>query len=410
MPFGFGQFDFSEVLRLLKSEGPINFEVARQVSTWVALEGEDEPAVDAAHAELLGELTRTSLMHVSALTNLGAGLEVHPRTVGRGVFAHETLDALAPVLTALAERVTVVTADTDGALPDGAFPDGMPEGLLDDLPEGFPEELAAGLAGAGLGDLSNLLTAMAPLLLGVQAGFMVGHLASLSLGRHEMPLPLATAPTVMFVGANLASFEADWELPHDELSFYVALHEVVYAAMLSVPWLHERVVALARDYVSAFEVDSRLVEEHFAGLDPADPESFQRAFGDPTELLGAMRTPAQDWIRERITLVTSVLEGYADYVLGEIGPPLIPSFDRIREASHRHRVERGEAAKFLETLLGFGSERAHLEQGAAFCHGVVERAGPDGLARLFEDEAHLPTAAEITAPGLWLERIDLPRE
>lgn len=409
MPFGFGQFDLGEVLRLLKSDGPINFEVAQQVSTWVALQGEDEPAVDRAQAELLDELTRTSLMHVSAVTNLGAGLELHVRTVGRGAFAHETLDALTPVLTALAERVTAATADgplSDGALSDSAFP----EGLLNDLPEGFPPEFAAGLAGAGLGDLSNLLSAMAPLLLGVQAGFMVGHLGSLSLARHEMPLPLATAPAVMFVGPNLAAFETDWQLPHDEMSFYVALHEVVYTAMLSVPWLHERVVTLARDYVSAFEVDNRVVEEHFAGVDPTNPESFQQAFADPTELLGAMRTPAQDWIRERITLVTSVLEGYADYVLGEIGPPLIPSFDRIREASHRHRVERGEAAKFLETLLGFGSERAHLEQGAAFCHGVVERAGRDGLARLFEDEAHLPTAAEITAPGLWLERIDLPRD
>jgi len=41
---------------------------------------------------------------------------------------------------------------------------------------------------------------------------------------------------------------------------------------------------------------------------------------------------------------------------------------------------------------------------------VVERAGGDGLVRLWESERTFPTPAEITAPGLWLARIDLPDE
>jgi uncharacterized protein (DUF2342 family) len=39
---------------------------------------------------------------------------------------------------------------------------------------------------------------------------------------------------------------------------------------------------------------------------------------------------------------------------------------------------------------------------------VVERAGEDGLARLWATERELPTPAEVDAPGLWLARIDLP--
>ena len=42
--------------------------------------------------------------------------------------------------------------------------------------------------------------------------------------------------------------------------------------------------------------------------------------------------------------------------------------------------------------------------------GVVERAGEDGLARLWEAERTLPTPAEIDAPGLWLARIELPED
>ena len=38
----------------------------------------------------------------------------------------------------------------------------------------------------------------------------------------------------------------------------------------------------------------------------------------------------------------------------------------------------------------------------------TERTGAEGLRRLFDDPAHLPTPNEVDAPGLWLARIDLP--
>jgi uncharacterized protein (DUF2342 family) len=39
---------------------------------------------------------------------------------------------------------------------------------------------------------------------------------------------------------------------------------------------------------------------------------------------------------------------------------------------------------------------------------VVERAGEDGLAKLWSAARNLPTPSEVDAPGLWLERISLP--
>jgi uncharacterized protein (DUF2342 family) len=49
----------------------------------------------------------------------------------------------------------------------------------------------------------------------------------------------------------------------------------------------------------------------------------------------------------------------------------------------------------------------HYEQGQSFVRGIVERAGEDGLARLWKSAHELPTSAELSAPGLWLARIDL---
>jgi uncharacterized protein (DUF2342 family) len=61
-------------------------------------------------------------------------------------------------------------------------------------------------------------------------------------------------------------------------------------------------------------------------------------------------------------------------------------------------------------MLGIELTAASYERGSAFVKGVLERAGEEGLARLWDVPAHLPTPAEVGAPGLWLARIDLPTE
>jgi uncharacterized protein (DUF2342 family) len=73
----------------------------------------------------------------------------------------------------------------------------------------------------------------------------------------------------------------------------------------------------------------------------------------------------------------------------------------------RHRVERSEADRFIQRLLGLDPSRRFHDQAAAFCRGVEERAGRPALDRLLESESMLPTPAELEAPGLWLARIEL---
>lgn len=398
-PFGFGAFDLSQILRLLQSEGPINLEVARQVAGWVATQGAEEPRIDPADTELMAELTRTAQMYVHQATGLGADLEPRPTTIGRREWTSQTLEHLAPVLSTLAQQLGSSASGDDTAGAAGPGGAGGPGGTTGG------EGATPGQTGPG--DLSGLMTAMAPLLLGVQAGFMIGHLASRALAKYEMPLPLAERPSVVFVGPNLAAFERDWSLPREELRFYVALHEVLHAALLSVPWVQGRILRLAEEYVSAFEVDSSVVEERLRGVDPTNPASLESALGDPAELLDAIRPPAQEQIRARLRSTIALLEGYADVVMGRIGERMIPEFERIREAGHRHRVERGEATRFLEALLGFGLDRGDYERAADFCRGVVERAGDEGLRQLWEREERIPTPSELEAPGLWLERIAL---
>jgi uncharacterized protein (DUF2342 family) len=73
----------------------------------------------------------------------------------------------------------------------------------------------------------------------------------------------------------------------------------------------------------------------------------------------------------------------------------------------RRRVGRGEGERVAEALFGLHLDQEDVDRGAAFVQGVLDRSGEIDLARLWIDAEHLPTPAEIDAPGLWLARINL---
>lgn len=396
VPF-FGAVDFSQLMGMLGGQtGPVNWNAARQVARMVALEGRAEPGVDEADRAQYEELARAAQTNVAGSTALPVTLPPTVRVLGPGAWADLHLDALRPVAEALANSLdTAIQSDladidpTDAARLFGGAAGGFQVG---------PEQFAA------------MLPAIAPTLLGLQAGSMVGYLAQHALGRYDLPLPTSDPPSLVFVPANIDAFGAEWSLPTADLRFYLALHEVIRATQRTVPWVQDRLVTLAVEYVSGYVIDGSAIEDRFGSIDPSDPESLRAVAQEPEALLGAMRSPAQANTLGALQLLTSVLEGYADAVAARIGRPLIPTFDRIHEAMARHRLERGEAGRFIEGLLGLHLDREHYERGAAFCTGVVERAGDEGLDRLWEADDRMPTAPEIEAPGLWLARIDLPSD
>lgn len=397
----FSNIDMSELFQVLQSPGPVNWVIASQLATTVATDGEPEGPIGASDQEQLEELALAAQTHVVAETGLAATFATPVRAMGRREWAELHLVALRPVLDALATTL-------GQAFSPEAMQELMGSGLIDldsggeDTPEGMP----------GPEDFAQIMPMMAPLLLGVQAGSMIGYLARHALGRYDLPLPTSDTPSLVFVVPNLDEFEAAWSLERADLRFYVAIHEAVHAATRSVTWVRERLLSLATEYVTAYELDPTVLEGRldggvFENLDPSDPASIQGLAEHPEELLGALRSDHQRALLERARVFHAVLEGYVDVVLERVGRNLLPSFDRIHEAMARHRIERGEAERFVEGLLGLATDRDDYERGAEFCRGVVERAGSEGLNRLWEHPAMEPTPNELVAPGLWLARIEL---
>jgi putative hydrolase len=410
-PLGpFGGFDLSQMLRFLQSDGPVHWEVARQVARWIALEGEGEPAVPAADRARLAEVAPAAEQRVLAETG-----EPPPSPsvalLGRAEWADQALQTLRPVLEKLA--VTL-----QGDLPDLAAEAGEGDdvgnpfaGLFGMGGAGLGGPGAGGPAGAnplaGMAGMAGMFGALGPLLLGVQCGFMVGQLAQGLLSEHDLLLPVADPPRPALIVSNLEAFHSAWSIPADDLRFYLALGEAVRSRLMARSWVRERLVRLASEYVSSFRIDTTALEAQLGSIDLTDPSSFKGAMLDPDAMLGAMQSPEQMAVLERFQLTTAVLETYADVVVERLADPMLTSLPTIREAMRRHRVERSEADRFIQRLLGLDPSRRLHDQAAAFCKGVIERAGVAALDRLLEAESMLPTPAELEAPGLWLARIEL---
>ena len=388
-PLPQGGFDLSQVFRMLQSDGPVNWEVAEQVAAWTSGvdpdsgEPSEDPDPEPGSKTRLDGLVRAAQTHAASATGLTDVLALPVRVVNRRDWAAATIDGLHDVIEALAGALFV----SDEVGPGGG-------------------------AGSepGTDPFAGLMDAVGPVVIGVQTGTMIGFLAQHTLAQYDLPLPLTGAPRLTFVLSNIDAFAEAWSLPPEDLQFALALRETVHAAQRSVPWVRERLLRLSCEYVSAYRFDPSALEAHLADIDLADPESWGPTAEialDPAALLDAMRTPDQEPILSDLQRFAAVIEGYADVLVDRVGEDLIPSLSRIDEALRRHRVERGRAEAFVDRLLGLELGRDHYERGIDFCTGVVERAGTEGLNRLWVDEAMVPTAAEMDAPGLWLARIDL---
>jgi putative hydrolase len=382
---------FGDLARMLQQQGPVNWDAARQLAASIASDGVSEPNIDPLDRIKLEQLARVAELQVanaSGLTTSPTGRGVTVLPVNRSQWIQRTLESHRPLFEALA----------------GSLSGGMARGLVEpddpDLPDDDP--MAKMLGG--------IMQAFSPVMLGMTAGSMLGHLACRSFGQYDLPIPRPPNDELMIVLGNLDEFGREWSLPEDDLRLWVCVHEVAHHAVLSLPHVRERLESLLHAYVAGFEPDSGSLESKLGELDVSDISALtdvQQFFGDPEVLLGAIQSPAQRELLPRLEALVAVIVGYVDHLMDEIGQGLIGSYSMVTEAMRRRRVTADPSDRFVERLLGLELTQAQYERGAAFVDGAVERAGRQALERLWQSDRELPTPAEVDAPGLWLARIDI---
>jgi putative hydrolase len=254
----------------------------------------------------------------------------------------------------------------------------------------------------------NLPQVLGPFLFGMQAGSMVGQLAYRAMGQYDLPMPRPRRDELMLVSDTIDAFARDWTLAEDDVRLWVCLREATYNAVLGRPHVQVRLDRLIGDYVAAFHPNPQSLEDRLSQFDPTDPSALQAAFGDPETLLGELQTDEQRRLQVPLRSLLAAVAGYVDHIMDTVGRRLIGSYGPLTEALRRRRLEENGGTKVVGQMFGVALDESSYERGQAFVRGIVERAGTEGLERLWLSERELPTPAELDAPGLWLARIDLP--
>lgn len=384
-PFGGIPF-IGELMRMLQGQAGGGADAARQLARTIANDGASEANIEPADRIAVEELIRVAELQVQNATDLPVARHgaLKVTVANRSQWADQTIDDYRPLFETMAASMTATM------------------GLPDDLPDGDPMAQM----------MAQLSQMMGPMMLGMTTGSMVGNLARTALGGYSLPVPRPPDAPLLVLLRNLDHFGTEWSLDRDDLRLWVCLHEVAHHAVLNVPHVRTRLTDLLTRHAGGFEQDPSGLGASFGELDlSAGPDAIaelQETLGDPDKILGAVRSPAQDALQPELTALVAAITGYVDHVMDQTGGALIGSYGMLTEALRRRRVEADAADRFVERILGLELDRDQYDRGAAFVAGIVERAGSEGLNRLFADPVNLPTPNEVDAPGLWLARIDLP--
>ncbi len=135
-------------------------------------------------------------MHVNDVTGTDSAFP-EPRIVTRGTWAGETLDAYRPLFTDMATSL--------GQQPDAEVPDDSGDPMM---------QMMAGLS-----------RMMAPAMMGMSVGSMVGQLSQRVFGLHDLPIP-RDKQEVVLVGQTIDEFATEWDIPLDQMRLWVLAHEL----------------------------------------------------------------------------------------------------------------------------------------------------------------------------------------
>lgn len=368
-PFGDIPF-FRELQKLLSSStGPVNLEIARQVAGAVIPHSQD-PYPDKDVQKRYGERVRSAELILSGYTRLAVE---------------------EPASVAVLNRRTWL----DIALPGwGWVLEGIANAFTKTLSEQGHEE------GPGIG---TMMGQVMPLMMGLQAGSLIGHLSNDVLGSYDQPLP-PPGDRLVLVLPNAASVATDYGFDMSEFERWLALREAAHAlVMRSVPWAPAYHRSLIGELIDSIDIDmgdieSRLIELQSGGLEALSG-------GGQNEVLPIVQTERHSAALERLRAFVSLFHGYAMHASSAVAGELIPDAGKINEGMTRQAAVSSEGKRALDSLLGLALDRSVHEAGVTFCAAVVSLRGIAELNQVWIAPDNLPTLAEVKDPFAWMERV-----
>ncbi len=222
-------------------------------------------------------------------------------------------------------------------------------------------------------------------------GMILGLLARKVLGQYDPALlgrePVETGNLIL-VEPNVQAWASRDNLPLDELRRWLAMHEMTHAWQFRAhPWLQGHLEGLLRQILLG-----RLSDGH-------RPTSWELI---RTLTIGV----GQQWKAiSQIQAVMSLLEGFSNLIMNDVGSRQLPHFAQLEAAYQRRQLERSPLERLFLRLTGLEMKLRQYVQGGRFCRQVRELGGAELLERVWQGPEWLPSMAEIQRPELWVSRV-----
>jgi coenzyme F420 biosynthesis associated uncharacterized protein len=217
---------------------------------------------------------------------------------------------------------------------------------------------------------------------------MLSFLGRRVLGQYD-PRLMGVEPIdgagLYLVETNIEEWGRAAKLPEDDLRRWLILHEMTHAwQFASHPWLRghmEQSMRVLLDTVTQ-KVSPAARIAAFAGV-----------------------LPAQWKVMRQMQGTMSLIEGYSNLVMNELGAKLLPGFDQLEEAYHKRSSSKSVLDQLIWKLTGLDLKLQQYRKGEAFARAVYDAHGMKTLNLAWKGPEQMPRLDELADPERWYKRV-----
>src|SRR5712664_374254 len=306
-------------------------------------------------------------------------------TLGRGALATATLD-----YRSLASKLERPLLNFVGGLPRGAS---MPafdaldrEGWLD-LNVGILRRAVDPVLETGRMP-NSLIAEVGQAGVNRYVGYMLAFLGRRVLGQYD-PQLMGAEPIggegLYLVETNVQEWQEHANLPGEDLRRWLILHEMTHAWQFAAhPWLRPYMEESMKVLIDSVTRKGNTVARFaaFAGV-----------------------LPAQWRVMRQVQGTMSVIEGYSNLVMNQLGAKLLPGFERLEKAYRERSSGKSALEVLIWKLTGLDLKLQQYRRGEAFCQAVFDQHGLDVRNRVWDGPDSMPRLSELGNPEAWYRRV-----
>ena len=237
-----------------------------------------------------------------------------------------------------------------------------------------------------------------------QLGFLLGFMGTRVLGQYDLAILSAEADDgrLLFVEENIRGTAHALGIPVAPFRTWIALHETTHAFEFEGNrWLRPYLAERLERQLSLFSGSA-------ATLGRDTRRAIARALrGEAAgeHWLEWLMSDEQRRLFRETQAVMSLLEGFSDYIMDEVGRGLVPDVETISSRFHDRRQRRTPFERAILRITGMDLKMEQYERGEKFVRAVAEARGRPALSRIWEGPETLPRPEEIADPSRWIARV-----